>query len=173
MTGPELNLTDRRQHYRESSLKTIVAAMNRWQNAKYFFGRGTFVTKLGWLLAQPGFLLPSRTFVFITRTNYLHFLMFSSLLVLHSIDSYLVLPVSTPFEPTAIRCRVHSLFVYFGYKRQVCTATARISKRRRQKFAFYPDDKRRSARSSGRRPGVPDVITRAHAKKRASTQKTH
>ena len=37
---------------------------------------------------------------------------------LHSIYSYLVLPVSTPFEPTTICCCVHSLFGYFGYKRQ-------------------------------------------------------
>ena len=56
----------------------------------------------------------SRVFVVITRTNYLHFLMFSLLLVLHS----LVLHVSTLFEPTTIRCRVHSLFGYFDSKRQ-------------------------------------------------------
>ena len=35
-----------------------------------------------------------------------------------SIYSYLVLPVSTPFEPPTICCCVHSLFGYFGYKRQ-------------------------------------------------------
>ena len=32
---------------------------------------------------------------------------------LHSINSYLLLPVSTPFEPTTIHCHVYLLFGYF------------------------------------------------------------